>query len=346
MRTSDFSYTLPPELIADKPSDRREDARLLVVDRASGTWEHRRFSDITSYSRPGDLWVFNNSRVFPARVECQDSIEALLLEETSPHYWLCLTQPGKKTKIGAMLNILSRDPSRAGMKGQVLRVLESGERVIRFDPVFDINLDGHVPLPPYIEKRRAALGGTYDEASDFERYQTVYAAKAGSVAAPTAGLHFTPEILAALPHDFVTLHVGLGTFRPIKTEFLEDHEMHEEKFEVTASAAKMMNEATRIVSVGTTTARTLESLPTLQGMRSRTKIFIKPGYQFRHTQALLTNFHLPHSTLLALVGAFLGQSTSASLDPDRGMALLHRVYEEAVRERYRFFSYGDAMLIL
>ena len=216
----------------------------------------------------------------------------------------------------------------------MLKTLPGGERVFRFFSSVDLPSLGEMPLPPYIRKRRVALGEAEHEPADFERYQTVYAREEGSVAAPTAGLHFTPELLRQFHHAFVTLHVGLGTFRPVKTEYLDDHEMHEEVYTIPKGLAEACTQAARIVAVGTTSARVLEAAPQLQPGRGRTRIFIRPPYQFQRVGALLTNFHLPHSTLLMLVSALVGRER------------LLEIYREAVLEKYRFFSYGDAMLIL
>ena len=331
MNTSDFAYPLPPELIAAEPLARRDASRLLMVDRASKTWRHGTVADLPSRVRPGDAWVFNDSRVIPARfVAAGGAEELLLLEETSPRHWLCLASPGKRTRAGARFVFRSRSGG-ADLTAEVVKTLDTGERVVRFHTDFDPDDYGEMPLPPYILKARADHA-THE--ADRERYQTVYAREAGSVAAPTAGLHFTPEMLERMPRAFVTLHVGLGTFRPVKTERLEDHEMHEERYRVEAAEAAKIAAAQRVVAVGTTSVRVLESLPRLQGGTGRTRIFIHPPYEFRHVQAMLTNFHLPKSTLFMLVCAFLGDTEFA-----------RACYAEAVKERYRFFSYGDAMLI-
>lgn len=350
MLTSEFNFDLPEDLIAAEPAARRADARLLVVDRASGSWDHRLVSDLPSLSRPGDLWILNDSRVIPARLLDTDAgIEALLLEETSPNHWRCLTTPARKTKQDARLSFAPRDPALPPLHATVLKTLPSGERILRFHDLYSLDDYGLMPVPPYILKRRKAGAGPDDpDALDRERYQTVFAAREGSVAAPTAGLHFTPELLAQLPHAFITLHVGLGTFRPIKTERLEDHIMHEERFWLPEGTATAAAAAKRRIAVGTTVARVLESAKALRQAGGKTHIFIRPPHRFRHTDALMTNFHLPRSSLLVLVAAFLGDR-----GPDRPPAphrqaieMLRAIYADAIRERYRFYSYGDAMLIL
>jgi S-adenosylmethionine:tRNA ribosyltransferase-isomerase len=332
-RAADYDYELPPELIATEPAARREDSRLFVYHRATDRTEHRRFSDLPEYFGPDDLLVLNNSRVRPTALATTDGrLEALLLEETSPQHWVALVKPGARAKPGMRLHFKARSGD-AEIEAEVLKTLPGGERVLRFFGTLDLDAMGEMPLPPYIRKRRGALGQEEHRAEDFERYQTVYADRPGSVAAPTAGLHFTPELLARFNHAFVTLHVGLGTFRPVKTEFLADHEMHEEVYSIPDGFAEAYEAARRVVAVGTTSARVLEAAPKLQG-GGRTRIFIHPPYEFKRVDALLTNFHLPHSTLVMLVSALVGRER------------LLELYREAVRERYRFFSYGDAMLIL
>jgi S-adenosylmethionine:tRNA ribosyltransferase-isomerase len=335
-RASDYDYELPPELIAVQPSPRREESRLLVYDRASGRIEHRRFDDLTSYLGPEDLLVLNDSKVRPSALTTADGrLEVLLLDETSPQHWVALVKPGARAKPGMRLFFAAgREENSPLIEAEVLKTLPGGERVLRFFAAPDLEKMGEMPVPPYIRKRRSALGGAMHEPSDFERYQTVYARQEGSVAAPTAGLHFTPELLARFRHAFVTLHVGLGTFRPVKTEFIADHDMHEEVYSIPEGFAAAYEAAGRVVAVGTTSARVLESAPSLRPMRGRTRIFIHPPYEFQRVDALLTNFHLPHSTLLMLVSALVGRER------------LFEIYREAVGQKYRFFSYGDAMLIL
>ncbi|MDB4793588.1 tRNA preQ1(34) S-adenosylmethionine ribosyltransferase-isomerase QueA [Methylacidiphilales bacterium] len=335
-RASDYEYELPPELIATHPASRREEARLLVYHRATDRIEHLHFYDLRDYLGPDDLLVLNDSKVRPAALTTLDGrLEVLLLEETSPQHWVALVKPGARAKPGMRLTF----PSGSGqaekpIEAEVLKTLPGGERVLRFFGTPDFDAMGEMPLPPYIRKRRATLGEKEHLPEDFERYQTVYANQVGSVAAPTAGLHFTPELLAQFRHAFVTLHVGLGTFRPVKTEYLEDHEMHEEAYSLPEGFEAAYEAAGRIVAVGTTSARVLEAAPHLRPYRGRTRIFIHPPYEFKRVDALLTNFHLPHSTLLMLVSALAGRER------------LLEIYREAVGLKYRFFSYGDAMLIL
>lgn len=330
--TASYDFELPPELIATVPAARRDESRLFVYHREGNRVEHRRFSDLPEYIRPDDLLVLNNSKVRRVALATDDGrLEALLLEETSPQHWVSLVKPGARAKPGMRLNF--RGAGGAQVEAEVLKTLPGGERVLRFFGPVDLEALGEMPLPPYIRKRRTVLGQAEHRPEDVERYQTVYADRIGSVAAPTAGLHFTPELLARFNHAFVTLHVGLGTFRPVKTERLSDHEMHEELYSIPAGFSEAYEAATRIIAVGTTSARVLESARELRG-GGRTRIFIHPPYAFHRVDALLTNFHLPRSTLLMLVSALVGRERMLEL------------YREAVRERYRFFSYGDAMLIL
>jgi S-adenosylmethionine:tRNA ribosyltransferase-isomerase len=335
-RTSDYAYELPPELIATHPAARREQARLLVYHRAKDLVEHRRFDDLPEYLGPDDLLVLNDSKVRPAALATADGrLEVLLLKETSPQHWVALVKPGARAKPGMRLHFAAGSEEDAGqIEAEVLKTLPGGERVLRFFTAPDLEKIGEMPLPPYIRKRRGVLGQKEHESSDFERYQTVYARQVGSVAAPTAGLHFTPGLLARFRHAFVTLHVGLGTFRPVKTEFLSDHEMHEEVYSIPPGFEAEYESASRIVAVGTTSARVLEAASNLHEGSGRTRIFIHPPYEFKRIDALLTNFHLPHSTLLMLVSALVGRER------------LLEIYREAVARQYRFFSYGDAMLIL
>jgi S-adenosylmethionine:tRNA ribosyltransferase-isomerase len=319
---SDYHYDLPERLIASRPLERRDDSRMLVLDRASGTWSHRRFSDFPEFFEEGDLAVLNDSKVLRARLPMPgNSGELLLVEPLGDGRWICLARPGSKWRVGMVREI-------AGTLAHVESILENGERIIAFDAEPDLDRYGEIPLPPYI-KRRA-------DAADAIRYQTVYAREEGSVAAPTAGLHFTPAILERVPHAYVTLHVGPGTFRPVKTEKIEEHRMHEERYVLPAAAAAAINNARRVTAVGTTVCRVLESQPEgpLVPVSGRTSIFIHPPYRFRHVDRLLTNFHLPGSTLLMLVSAFAGRE------------LILAAYADAVRKEYRFFSYGDCMLIL
>ena len=322
-RLSDYDFELPRELIASRPLPDRAASRMMVVDRTAGTVAHRMFRDLPEYIRAGDLLVLNNSRVIPARLLTGDGrIELLLFEQLEPARWKAFARPGKRTRPGDSFVI-------AGTTAHIESVDEDdGTRVVRFESEPDLENLGHMPIPPYL--------GREDDAEDRVRYQTVYATVAGSVAAPTAGLHFTPEILAKLPHAFVTLHVGPGTFLPVRGDNLEEHRMHGENYEIGTTAAAAINAAQRVIAVGTTSMRVLESLPAgpVAAGAGRTEIFIRPGFEFHHAHALLTNFHLPKSTLFVLVCAMAGQD------------LMQRAYAEAVRDKYRFFSYGDCMLIL
>lgn len=299
---------------------------MLVLERSSGSIGHRRFTDLPSLLLPDDLLVLNDSRVIPARLhDSTGKIELLLLEQRSPTLWTVMGKPGKKLRVGAVVPI-------AGTEATVRQVLEDGTRLVEFAGVPDLDQYGEMPIPPYFHRPA-------DE-QDKERYQTVYARDPGSVAAPTAGLHFTPEILAGLNHAFVTLHVGAGTFQPVKSDDLSLHRMHSENYSITGETARRINGTKaaggRIIAIGTTTTRVLESQPEgpLTARTGSTDIFIRPPHSFQRIDALLTNFHLPGSTLLMLVSALAGR--------ERILA----AYEEAVRERYRFFSYGDCMLIL
>ncbi len=336
-RTADYEYLLPPELIATHPAEKREQSRLLVYHREGDRIEHRHFHDLPEYLGHDDLLVLNDSKVRPVALATSDGrLEVLLLEETSPQHWVALVKPGARAKPGMRLFFPPHPNDTAGkpIEAEVLKTLPGGERVLRFFGPVDLNAMGEMPLPPYIRKRRETLGESGHSPEDFERYQTVYAREAGSVAAPTAGLHFTPELLARFQHAFVTLHVGLGTFRPVKTEFLDDHEMHEEVYSIPEGLEAAYEGAKRVVAVGTTSARVLEAAPSLRPGKGRTRIFIHPPYKFRRVDALLTNFHLPHSTLLMLVSALVGREK------------LLEIYRAAVAQKYRFFSYGDAMLVL
>lgn len=322
-RLSDYDFTLPRELVADRPLPDRAASRMLVVDRSAGTVLHGMFRDLPRYLATGDLLVMNDSRVIPARLLTDDGkIELLLFARLGPARWRAFARPGKRTRAGDSFRI-------AGTVARIESIDESdGTRIVQFDEEPDLDRLGHMPIPPYL--------GREDNDEDRVRYQTVFARVAGSVAAPTAGLHFTPAMLATLPHTFVTLHVGPGTFLPVRTDNLDGHRMHEEEYEVGADAVQSINVARRIVAVGTTSLRVLESLrsgPLTPGS-GRTDIFIRPGFAFRRTGALLTNFHLPKSTLFVLVCAFAG------------MELMQHAYEEAIRKKYRFFSYGDCMLIV
>ncbi len=341
MNLHDFYYELPKELIAQDPLLDRAGSRLLLLDRKAKKTEHHIFREIIDYLEPGDCLVVNNTKVIPARligskVGTDAKIEVLLLKRETDDVWETLVKPGKKAKPGAKISF-----GDGLLVGEVLEVVEDGNRKIRFqyEGIFEEILDrlGQMPLPPYI----------MHELEDKTRYQTVYARHNGSAAAPTAGLHFTPELLQEIQHKgvqiaHVTLHVGLGTFRPVKVEQIEEHHMHSEFYMVEDKQAKLINETKahkkRVIAVGTTSCRTLESATGADGILKAgsgwTDIFIYPGYQFRLIDALLTNFHLPESTLMMLVSALAGREQ------------IMAAYKEAVKERYRFFSFGDAMLII
>ena len=322
--TTDFDYHLPPELIASEPLTERSASRMLVVHRESGVVEHRQFRELPEFLKAEDLLVLNNTRVVPARFFSNDgSREVLRVEPLSPTLWRCMVKPGKRFRPGHTVMI-------GDSTGTVRDILENGDRVIEWDRPVDESKFGHLALPHYM--------GREDQPADRERYQTVFAQSEGAIAAPTAGLHFTPEMLAQLPHAFVTLHVGVGTFQPVKVDKLEEHQMHSERYEVSADNARKIENAGRVIAVGTTAMRTLETVARDHGRvvaaSGSTDIFIYPGFEFRAVGAMLTNFHLPKSTLIMLVSAFAGKD------------LIMHAYQEAIRERYRFFSYGDCMLIL
>ena len=323
MKTADFDYVLPDELIAQQPLADRSASRLMVVDRTTGQIRHEQFRNLSNFLQAGDLLVLNNTKVIPARIWSQSpAVELLLVENLGNNRWSALVKPGARAKAGMSLRFTPW--FNAVVEGET----DFGGRILRFTGDVESYLQHHgvPPLPPYID--RAVTG------ADRDRYQTVFAHSPGAIAAPTAGLHFTPELLATLPHAFITLHVGLGTFRPVKVDNVEDHKMHAEHFVIPESTAAAIRSAQRIVAVGTTVARTLETVGEPRAAAGTTDIFIRPPYQFRVVDALLTNFHLPKSTLLMLVSALAGRE------------LILRAYAEAVRERYRFFSYGDCMLIL
>jgi len=320
----DYDYPLPQSLIAAHPLPDRSSSRMMVLHRAARLIEHRSFSDFPSFLTPGDLAVLNDTKVIPARVFSDDGrIEFLFLEPAGENRWLCMVKPGRKLPLAASTSV-------GGIPGIVSEILPTGERLIQFQSPIDLDRIGQIPIPPYL--------GRPVEPADSDRYQTVYARHPGAVAAPTAGLHFTPAILECVSHAFVTLHVGAGTFKPVQTEQITDHPMHRERFEITPAAAQAINAAARRIAIGTTTVRVLESCAAagagILPQTGSTDIFIHPPYDFRAVQALLTNFHLPKSTLLMLVSAFAGRS------------FILDAYAQAIRERYRFFSYGDCMLIL
>lgn len=339
MKKSDFYFDLPQELIAQTPLEKRDASRLMCLDRRTGEVTHRTFTDLAEMLEPGDCLVMNDSRVLPARLlgtrETGGAVEVLLLRDLGDGCWECLTRPGRKTKPGTKLSFGDGE-----LTAEVESVADGGNRIIKFhyDGIFLEVLErlGKMPLPPYIK----------EELQDSERYQTVYSRELGSAAAPTAGLHFTKELLARIAEKgvrecFITLHVGLGTFRPVKEDEIEDHDMHSEFCIIPEETARVINETRaaggRVVCVGTTSCRTLESFAnddgTVDAQSGWTDIFIYPGYKFKCMDALVTNFHLPESTLVMLVSAFAGREHVLN------------AYAEAVRERYRFFSFGDAMFI-
>ncbi len=338
MNVKDFWYDLPEELIAQSPLEDRASSRLLVVDKKSGEVKHEHFRDIKKYLKKGDCLVINDTKVIPARIfgtreGFKGKIEVLLLKRKDSDIWEVLVKPGKKCKIGTVIDF-------GELKGEIIDIIEDGNRLIKFsyNGIFEEVLDriGQMPLPPYINH----------ELKDKNRYQTVYAKYDGSAAAPTAGLHFTKELLKELEEmgvniTYVTLHVGLGTFRPVKVENILDHKMHSEYYVVSKETADLVNKTkqagNRVICVGTTSCRTIESATEngkLMAKSDWTSIFIYPSYEFKITDGLITNFHLPSSTLIMLVSAFMGREKTLE------------VYKEAVREKYRFFSFGDASMIV
>ena len=353
LKISDFDYDLPPALIAQTPLEPRDSSRLLVLKRATGTLEHRRFREIGEYLRPGDLLIANQSRVIPARLlgrraETGGAVEVLLLAERADlgkDYWETLVRPGRRLHEGDQLVFRHEGLPDLELNATIRERTEAGGRTVRLYPATTSFLTvrqlieqlGQMPLPPYI----------HETLTDPERYQTVYARISGSAAAPTAGLHFTPDLLERLRQQgirigFVTLHVGLDTFQPVECEDVREHKMHSEEIELDAPTAELINETRkaggRIVAVGTTSVRVLESVASfldgrIAAYQGPTRLFITPGYRFQVVDAMITNFHLPRSTLLLLVSAFASK------------ALIEKAYEEAMREQYRFFSFGDAMLI-
>jgi S-adenosylmethionine:tRNA ribosyltransferase-isomerase len=340
LKTSDFYFDLPEELIAQDPLEDRSSSRLLVLDKTTGATEHHIFKEIGSFLNPGDCLVLNNTKVIPARLygareATGGAVEVLLLKRNADDVWETLVKPGKKCKPGTRLVF-----GDGRLKAEVLETVDEGNRLIKFEyeGIWEEVLDslGEMPLPPYITHKL----------QDKSRYQTVYAKYEGSAAAPTAGLHFTKELLAEIENKgvkicYVTLHVGLGTFRPVKAENILEHHMHTEVYQVTEDAAKMINETKaaggRVICVGTTSCRTIESASDESGIvhagNGDTSIFIYPGYKFKVLDALITNFHLPESTLVMLVSALAGRENVLN------------AYNEAIKERYRFFSFGDAMFI-
>ena len=340
MKVKDFYFDLPHELIAQHPLQKRDESKLMVVNKTNGEIEHKRFKDIIEYLNKGDCLVLNDTRVLPARLigvkeETGGKMEFLLLKRIDVNHWETLVKPGKKAKIGTVFIF-----GDGQLKAEVMSVSEGGTRIVRFEfeGIFEEVLDrlGEMPLPPYITEKL----------EDKERYQTVFSREVGSAAAPTAGLHFTEELLGEIKAKgveiaFVTLHIGLGTFRPVKAETVEEHQMHSEYYMLSLETAEVINSAKenggRIIAVGTTSNRTLESIADENGKVQEksgwTDIFIYPGYKFKIVDAIITNFHLPESTLIMLVSAFAGQD------------LIMSAYEMAVKEKYRFFSFGDAMFL-
>jgi len=357
-KLSNYDYPLPESLIARRPLPNRDDSRMMVLHRDSQTVEHRQFRELKNFLRPGDLVVLNNTRVLAARRFSDDhAIEFLFLGKVGPARWKCWVKPGRKMRVGATTRI-------DNVELRVEEILPEGERIVTLERDIDLYLDGSMPLPPYI--------GRESDSADSERYQTVFAQSPGAIAAPTAGLHFTPQLLKELPHTFVTLHVGPGTFKSVHAENITEHRMHAESFSISEDTAQKINESKHILAVGTTTVRVLETAaqksrmqhafklerrPNPASVRSETRmqnafkfstrrrieisaqegetdLFVYPPFEFRAVDALLTNFHLPRSTLLMLVSAFAGRE------------FLLRAYAEAIREQYRFYSYGDCMLIL
>ncbi len=360
MRTSDFDYDLPPELIAQTPVEPRDSSRLMVLHRDNGSTEHRRFTDILEYLRPGDLMVFNQSRVIPARLfgvrdDNGGKVELLLLRREADGVWEAMARPGRRLRPGATVSIIPPgaepvDAQPLVLSAEILESRDGGLKAVRLSSEESIDRMGHTPLPPYIRQRL----------DDPERYQTVYAREPGSAAAPTAGLHFTPELLSRIRDNgietaFVTLHVGLDTFRPVQGEDPTEHHIHTEHYSLTQQSADALNraqaEGRRIIAVGTTSVRVLEQAAADAEREGRSfapvegdaSIYILPGHRFRAVDAMITNFHLPRSTLLMLVSAF---AQHAADEGASGRETMLAAYAEAVRRRYRFYSFGDAMLIL
>jgi len=324
---SDYDYELPPELVASRPTERRGESRMLVLHRESGCLEHCLFKNLPEYLTAEDLLVLNDSKVLPARLhDASGKIEILLVKKQDETHWIAMVRPGKKMRPGHVVTV-------GDVEIRVQEILPDGMRLLALSQPLDLERWGKMPIPSNF--RRDA------DANDRERYQSVFARDPGSVAAPTAGLHFTKEILQKLPHAFLTLHVGPGTFLPVKTENIAEHTMHREEYEISPATAERLSDFTaqkkgRLVAVGTTSVRVLESQPAgpIQAHAGATDIFIRPPYQFQRVDALLTNFHFPKSTLLMLISALAGREK------------ILEAYHTAVQERYRFYSYGDCMLIL
>lgn len=357
MRTADFNFELPQELIAQHPTLRRDESRLLILNRANGQIEHRKFFEMSEFLHEGDVLVLNNSRVIPARLRGINArtggrFEVLLLEENSTNDWWAMFCPAKRARLKTEIAFCDGNGQPTNLQATVAEINDEGHRRLNFSGTTDIKREldrlGEVPLPPYIKRQSPS-----DMLEDKERYQTVFAKTDGSVAAPTAGLHFTEKLLDDIRSRgvkiyFITLHVGPGTFLPVKTEILSAHKMHKESYELSEETVRTVNQAkatgSRVIAVGTTTVRVLESVAARNGGKlvktiGKTGIFIYPPFPFRITDVLLTNFHLPRSTLLMLASAF------ATPGEIRGRDVILSAYAEAIRERYRFFSYGDAMLI-
>ena len=323
MRTTDFHYELPPELIASRPLVDRESSRMMLINRATSEISHHRFSDFADLLPPDHLLVLNDTKVIPARLFSNDrKIELVRTNTPDLNHWWCLVRPGKKMRDGRSVEV-------GKSTGTVIQTNDKGERLIKWDTPPDLEVHGHLALPHYMERE--------PDKSDRDRYQTVYAKEEGAIAAPTAGLHFTPELLSKLDHTFLTLHVGVGTFRPVKTDDPREHDMHSERYVLSQEAAGKIQTAKKIAAVGTTVTRVLEHLARdrrLEACHGETDIFIYPPFEFKAISALQTNFHLPCSTLMMLVSAFATRE------------LIMEAYAKAVEEKYRFYSYGDCMLII
>jgi S-adenosylmethionine:tRNA ribosyltransferase-isomerase len=323
MRTTDFHYELPPELIASRPLVDRESSRMMLINRATGEISHHHFSDFPDLLPPDHLLVLNDTKVIPARLFSNDGkIELVRTDAPDPNHWWCLVRPGKKMRAGRSVEV-------GKSIGTVIQTNDKGERLIKWDTPPDLEQHGHLALPHYMERE--------PDKSDRDRYQTVYAKEEGAIAAPTAGLHFTPELLSKLDHTFLTLHVGVGTFRPVKADDPREHDMHSERYALSQEAAGKMQAAKKIAAVGTTVTRVLEHLARdrkIEACQGKTDIFIYPPFEFKVINALQTNFHLPCSTLMMLVSAFATRE------------LIMEAYAKAVEEKYRFYSYGDCMLII
>ncbi len=324
MLTSDFDYHLPDELIASRPLEDRSGSRMLVLHRDTGKIEHRMFTDFPEYMTNDDLLILNDTKVIPARIFSNDgTIELVVTDRLSDTEWDCMVRPGKKMKVGRTIAV-------GDAIGTVIEIRENGNRLIRWSKSLDIHQHGSLALPHYMNRD--------SDGEDMDRYQTTFAKEEGAIAAPTAGLHFTPEMLAELNHDFLTLHVGVGTFRPVKADHIKDHDMHSERYVLSKKTAENINNTKRLTAVGTTCTRVLESLgrqaSQLEACSGATDIFIYPGFEFTIVDRLLTNFHLPKSTLIMLVSAFAGKE------------LTMEAYKQAVENEYRFYSYGDCMLVV